>query len=109
MKQILIAVDQLATPAIGTIAWYNLAAGDTGVQSIQSFNIGATSWLTGTINLFIARDIATMGTTIANVAAQKVLGSPGIRLYNGSCILHCYVASAATATFQNGELTIMEK
>ena len=98
-----------ATPVIGTIAWYNLAAGDTGVQSIQSFNIGATSWLTGTINLFIARDIATMGTTIANVAAQKVLGSPGIRLYNGSCILHCYVASAITATFQNGELTIMEK
>ena len=98
-----------ATPVIGTIAWYNLAAGDTGVQSIQSFNIGATSWLTGTIHLFIARDIATMGTTIVNVAAQKVLGSPGIRLYNGSCILHCYVASAATATFQNGELTIMEK
>ena len=98
-----------ATPVIGTIAWYNLAAGDTGVKSIQSFNIGATSWLTGTIHLFIARDIATMGTTIVNVAAQKVLGSPGIRLYNGSCILHCYVASAATATFQNGELTIMEK
>ena len=98
-----------ATPVIGTIAWYNLAAGDTGVQSIQSFNIGATSWLTGTIHLFIARDIATMGTTIVNVAAQKVLGSPGIRLYNGSCILHCYVASATTATFQNGELTIMEK
>ena len=98
-----------ATPVIGTIAWYNLAAGDTGVQSIQSFNIGATSWLTGTIHLFIARDIATMGTTIVNVAAQKVLGSPGIRLYNGSCILHCYVASAVTATFQNGELTIMEK
>ena len=97
------------TPVIGTIAWYNLAAGDTGVQSIQSFNIGATSWLTGTIHLFIARDIATMGTTIVNVAAQKVLGSPGIRLYNGSCILHCYVASATTATFQNGELTIMEK
>lgn len=98
-----------ATPVIGTIAWYNLAAGDTGVKSIQSFNIGATSWLTGTIHLFIARDIATMGTTIVNVAAQKVLGSPGIRLYNGSCILHCYVASATTATFQNGELTIMEK
>ena len=98
-----------AMPAIGTIAWYNLAAGDTGVRSIQSFNIGATSWLTGTIHLFIARDIATMGTTIVNVATQKVLGSPGIRLYNGSCILHCYVASATTATFQNGELTIMEK
>ena len=98
-----------ATPVIGTVLWYNLAAGDTGVRSIQGFNIGATSWLTGTINLFIARDIATIGTTIPNVAAQKVLGSPGSRLYNGTCMHHAILASAATATFFAGELTIMEK
>lgn len=98
-----------ATPVIGTVLWYNLAAGDTGVQSIQGFNIGATSWLTGTINLFIARDIATIGTTIPNVTAQKVIGNPGIRLYNGTCMHHCILASAATATFFSGELVIMEK
>lgn len=98
-----------ATPVVGTILWYNLAAGDTGVQSIQGFNIGATSWLTGSISLFIARDIATIGTTIPNVTAQKIPNTPGIRLYNGSCILHCCLASAATATFYSGEFAIMER
>ena len=98
-----------ATPVIGTTLWYNLAAGDTGVRSIQSFTIGATSWLTGTISLFIARDIATIGTTIANVTAQKVIGMPGIRLYNGTCMHHCVLASATTATFFAGELVVMEK
>lgn len=98
-----------ATPVIGTVLWYNLAVGDTGVQSIQGFNIGATSWLTGTINLFIARDIASIGTPIANVCAQKTIGSPGIRLYNGSCIHHAILASSITATFFAGELVVMEK
>lgn len=98
-----------ATPVVGTVLWYNLAAGDTGVLSIQSFNIGATSWLTGTINLFIARDIATIGNPIANVAAQKTIGSPGIRLYNGTCMHHCVLASSTTATFFAGELVVMEK
>lgn len=98
-----------ATPVIGTVLWYNLAAGDTGVRSIQGFNIGATSWLTGTVNLFIARDIATIGTTIPNVTAQKVIGNPGIRLYNGTCMHHAILASAATATFFAGELVVMEK
>ena len=98
-----------ATPVIGTTLWYNLAAGDTGVRSIQGFNIGATSWLTGTISLFIARDIAQIGTNIPSVTAQKVIGAPGIRLYNGTCLLHSALTSATTATFFTGELTVMEK
>jgi hypothetical protein len=91
------------------VLWYNLAAGDKGVQSIQGFNIGATSWLTGTISLFIARDVATIGTTIPNVTAQKIIGNPGIRLYNGTCMHHCALTSATTATFFSGELVVMEK
>ena len=97
-----------ATPVIGTLIWFNLAAGDKGVRSIQSITLG-TSWVSGSISLMITRDIATIGTTIPNVTAQKVIGSPGIRLYNGTCLLHCNVASATTATFYSGELTIMEK
>lgn len=98
-----------ATPVIGTTVWYNLAAGDTGVRSIQGFNIGATSWLTGTILLFIARDIATIGTVQPSITAQKVIGAPGIRLYNGLCLHHAILAAATTASFFAGELTIMEK
>ena len=97
-----------ATPVVGTIVWFNLDAGDKGVRSIQSITLG-TSMLTGTIHLMITRDIATIGTTIANVNAQKIIGMPGIRLYNGTTMLHCNLASATTATFYAGELVVMEK
>ena len=97
-----------ATPVVGTLVWFNLAAGDRGVRSIQSITLG-TSMLTGTIHLMITRDIATLGTTVVNVNSQKIIGTPGIRLYNGTCLLHCNVASATTATFYSGELVVMEK
>lgn len=96
------------TPVIGTLIWFNLAAGDTGVQSIQSVTLG-TSYGAGALSLFIARDIATIGTTIPNVTAQKIPNTPGIRLYNGTCMLHCILASATTATFFSGEFAIMER
>jgi hypothetical protein len=97
-----------ATPVVGTIVFFNLAAGDRGVRSIQNITLG-TSMLTGTIHLMITRDIATIGTTIPNVNAQKIIGMPGIRLYNGTCLLHCNLASATTATFYAGEIVVMEK
>lgn len=97
-----------ATPVVGTLVWFNLAAGDRGVRSIQSITLG-TSMLTGTIHLMITRDVAVIGTTIPNVNAQKIIGTPGIRLYNGTCLLHCNLASATTATFYGGELVVMEK
>lgn len=97
-----------ATPVVGTIVFFNLAAGDRGVRSIQSITLG-TSMLTGTIHLMITRDIATIGTTIPNVNAQKIIGMPGIRLYNGTTLLHCNLASATTATFYAGEIVVMEK
>lgn len=97
-----------ATPVIGTIVWFNLQAGDKGVRSIQSITLG-TSMLTGTISLMITRDIATIGTTIPNVSVPKSLGTPGVRLYNGSCILHNILSSATTATFISGSVVVNEK
>lgn len=97
-----------ATPVIGTLIWFNLQAGDKGVGSIQGITLG-TSWVSGTISLMITRDVAQMGTTIANVAAQKTISAPGIRLYNGTCLLHCILSSATTATFFSGELVVQEK
>ena len=97
-----------ATPVIGTIIWFNLAAGDKGVRSIQSITLG-TSLGAGAVSLMIARDVATIGTTLPNVAARKENSKPGIRLWNGSCILHCAQVSAVTATFFSGELVVQEK
>jgi len=97
-----------ATPVIGTLIWFNLQAGDKGVQSIQSVTLG-TSLVTGSISMMITRDVATIGTTIVNISATRTLPPPGVRIYNGSCILHCHLASATTATFFSGELTVMER
>lgn len=97
-----------ATPVIGTLIWFNLQAGDKGVRSIQSITLG-TSLGGGAVSLFIARDLANIGTSLVNVQFTRKLADPGVRLYNGTCMLHCILASAATATFFNGELVIQEK
>lgn len=97
-----------ATPVIGTLIWFNLQAGDKGVRSIQSITLG-TTWVSGTISLMITRDIASIGPTLVNIPASRKVADPGLRLYNGICLLHCILASAATATFFNGELAIQEK
>lgn len=97
-----------ATPVIGTIVWFNLQAGDTGVQSIQSITLG-TSMLTGTIHLMITRDVVTVGTSIPNVSTPKNIAAPGIRLYNGTCLLHNMLTSATTATFITGSVVITER
>lgn len=97
-----------ATPVIGTLIWFNLQAGDKGVRSIQSVTLG-TSLVTGSVSMLIARDVATLGTSIPAVSASKALKDPGVRLFNGSCILHSILASAATATFFSGELVVTEK
>ena len=97
-----------ASPVVGTIVWFNLEGGDTGVRSIQGITLG-TSLVAGAVSLMICRPIATIGTLVANVASQKEIGEPGISLGVGVCMLHCYLASAITATFCTGDLTIMEK
>ena len=96
------------SPVVGTIVWFNLAAGDKGVRSIQSITLG-TSLVAGAVSLLIARDVTSIGSQIVNVPAQKILGAPGAKIYNGTCLLHCVLASATTATFFNGEITVMEK
>ena len=97
-----------ATPVIGTMIWFNLQAGDTGVQSIQSITLG-TSLTAGAVSLMITRDIATIGTSIPNVSTPKNIASPGIRIYNGTCLLHNQLTSATTATFISGSLVITER
>lgn len=97
-----------ATPVIGTIVWFNLQAGDKGVQSIQSITL-ATSLGAGAVSLMICRDLANIGTSLVNVQFTRKLSEPGVRLYNGTCMLHCVLASATTATFFNGEVVVQEK
>jgi hypothetical protein len=98
-----------ATPVAGTVVWYQLAAGDTGVKSIQSIALG-TSLLTGSVSLIIARVLDAAPALVANVGSPR-LGErdPGVRLWNGTCAHLCYVASATTATTTAAAVTVQER
>lgn len=98
-----------ATPVVGTIVWFKLQAGDKGVRSIQSITLG-TSLVTGSVSLLVARWLPFISTTVVGVGAyMQGVENPGVRLYDGTCLLHCYRASATTATVVGGSLTMMER
>lgn len=98
------------SPTIGTIVWFLLAAGDKGVRSIQSITLG-TSLVAGAVSLLVARPLAYVPATIANVGNQlaPVAMNPGVRLYDGTCAILCQLASATTATTISGAVTVMER
>jgi hypothetical protein len=87
------------TPVIGTMIPFLLAAGDTGVQSIQSFNVG-TSLVTATCASLIVY-IQFPGTpgTIANLNYINEIPTPGVHCATGVVLLpmtQCASTTAAT-------------
>lgn len=96
------------TALVGTIVWFALAAGDKGVRTLDGVTL-ATTLTSGTISMIIARPVLVHGTPVANASHPIKFESPGVRVYNNSCILHCYLASATTATFVAGGFTVAEK
>ena len=103
-----------ATAVIGTVVWFQLAAGDTGVRSIQSITLG-TSYAGGAISLIAAVPVAMAPNLVANLGGiggppHGIRGSDtGIRLYDGACLLPFYVATATTATVTSGVAEIVNR
>lgn len=97
------------TPAVGTIVWFNLQAGDRGVRSVQSITLG-TSLGAGTVHLLVTRPIAMVPAIAANLAAPALVDAdPGIKLWNNTALLHCYMASATTATTVAGTMVLANR
>lgn len=103
-----------ATPVIGTWMPFQLAAGDTGIRSVQSVTLG-TSYVAGALSLVLYRPLAVVGNPVANIGSlgtSPPLASsvPGVRLYNDTCMWLIYGgASATTANPVSGMATIMER
>ena len=97
-----------ATPVIGTTVWFQLAAGDKGVRSIQSITLN-TSLGGGAVSLIVARPIAFASPGVVNSGSWVSYQSPGVRLFNGSC-LHWFAktTTSGTATI-NGAVVITER
>ena len=69
---------------------FQLAAGDTGIRSVQSVTLG-TSYGGGALSLVLYRPVAREGVTVANFGSGSLTGqnaigaNPGVRIYNDSC------------------------
>jgi hypothetical protein len=75
-----------------------LAAGDSGIQSVQQFNLSST-YTSGQLNLVICRPLLTLPMTTIGVAAERDLLNqvPSLpRVYDGANLTWLMYAGAAT-------------
>lgn len=97
-----------ATAVAGTFVPFSLAAGDVGVQSIQTATLG-TSYGAGAIHLVVAREIATIPLPTANVAGVSdalQLGLP--RCFDNSVPWMVYLPTATAIGLVSGSLTLAQ-
>lgn len=105
-----------ATPVIGTFMPFQLQAGDTGVQSIQSITL-ATTYTSGTMMLIAYRPIALDGVPLANgpsgsLSFRNAPGlNPGVRVWNDTCFAIAVMGASATTapSFTGGLIELMER
>lgn len=98
-----------ATPVIGTVVWFELQAGDVGVQSIQSVTLN-TTLTSGTASVFVARKLIDLPASVANIAFTNTLANgSGSILYDNSCILPFMQSAATTAHSITGTVTTVER
>lgn len=103
----------LATSTSGTLVPFTWTAGDTGVRSIQSITLG-TSYVSGTINLIMCREIAMMthpvftstSFTTGTSLDWAQLGFP--RLYNGTALSIYAMPTQGVAGSFLGKLTFAQ-
>jgi len=95
-----------ATAVAGTWVPFQLAAGDTGVLSIQNITLG-TSLVAGTVHLVVYKQYPGIDCAVANLTYTNTLPDPGARLYTGVCLLPLNrAATATTATTTQGNILI---
>lgn len=93
-----------ATAVAGTFVPFQLAAGDTGVRSIQSLTKG-TSYGGGTMHLVAYRVLATIPVNPANAGLMADYASVGFpRLYDNTVPFLLWRPSATTAVTVQGEV-----
>lgn len=103
-----------ATPVIGTLMRFQLQAGDTGVQSIQSVTLG-TSYGAGALSLLVYRPLAVDGVALANGPSGSLVSraqlNPGVRVWNDTCFWRQTIGSTATTApgIYGGIIELMER
>lgn len=97
-----------SSSAIGAFYPMGLAAGDRGVQSIQTFTVSAP-WTSGAASLVAYRELARLELTAANVpAAIDAVTSGFPRLFNDTVPFLIFVPSTTTASNISGQMVITQ-
>jgi len=97
-----------STALAGTFVPFQLAAGDTGIQSIQGITLG-TSYGTGVVHLVQYRILARVGiidTSIGNAIDAIDSGFP--RLYDNTVPFLLWLPSATTAVTIHGQMIVSQ-
>jgi len=93
-----------ATAQPGTFVPFQLAAGDTGVRSIQSVTLG-TSYGAGAIHLVAYRPLINLGLTLANMPfGLGAVGSGIVRLFDNSVLWTVQIPTATGASTHQGTI-----
>lgn len=104
------------TPVVGTWMPFLLAAGDTGIRSVQSVTLG-TSYGAGALSLVLYRPLAGEGVSVANYSSGSFVGSnamaenPGVRVFNGTCFGFEFLGAPATTapSMYGGSIRLMDR
>jgi hypothetical protein len=86
-----------ATAVAGTLVPFQLAAGDEGVQSVQSVTLG-TSLVTGSISLVAYRMIAASPNPVAQISSVNATSPEGVKVEQSAALIPVQYATATTAT-----------
>lgn len=97
-----------ATAAVGTFMFINLAAGDTGVRSIESITLG-TSYGGGAIHLMLVRPIVMGPVTTANIGyCTSTSDYKAVKIHPNSFLTIFTIPSNTTSTTLSGVANFVE-
>ena len=97
-----------ATSVAGTFVPFQLAAGDTGIRSIQTITLG-TSYGGGAIHLVAYRTLARLELPIANVGnAIDAITGGFVRCYDNTVPFLIFLPTTTTAATLHGHLIITQ-
>lgn len=98
-------VATVASSIAGTFYPIGLAAGDTGVRSVQSITLSAT-WTSGTMNLVAYRELARLDVPLAGGSGALDFTKTGLlRLYNGTVPFIFFIPNTTTTSRVYGSVT----
>lgn len=93
----------VASPPVGTVEIFGLAAGDTGIRAPTSF-IQSTTRTSGTMHLVLFRCLAQIECTAANIGnAIDALAGGMPRVYDDSVLQFIWFPTATTGTTVSGQ------